>query len=79
MSKLIPFQRRSATAYALALTARLERVSKSKPWTRSHVRPERLGNLLQYLTAKRPAVVYVIESMVADIVAQIDADEEETG
>lgn len=75
MAKLIPFrsrrQLREAAAYALALSARWQRLSKTKPWLRPD-QPERLGNLLQQLTAKRPAIVAVIESLVVEMLNQID-------
>jgi hypothetical protein len=72
LADLIPFPRvREAAAYALALSARWSRVSKTKPWRRPR-QPERLGNLLQQLADKRPAVVFVIESLVAEMVKQLD-------
>jgi len=46
-------------------------VSKTKPWLRPR-EPERLGNLLQRLADKRPSLVLVIESLVADIVTELD-------
>jgi hypothetical protein len=72
MAQVIPFPRaRDAAAYLLALSARWSRVSKEKPWLRPR-EPERLGNLLQQLTVKRPAVVFVIESLVVEMLRQID-------
>lgn len=73
MAKLIPFlprRRREAAAYVLALSARLERSNKHKPWVRPE-HPERLGNLLQVLIDKRPALMFVFESIAADILAQL--------
>lgn len=80
MAKLIPFRprrnrSREAAAYVLALSARFER-SKGGAWTPplDH-RPERLGNLLQLLIAKRPAIVFAIESLVVEMLAQIDPED----
>jgi len=73
LAQLIPFPRvREAAAYALALSARWSRVSKAKPW-RQPREPERLGNLLQQLATKRPAVVFVLENLVAEMLRQIDS------
>jgi hypothetical protein len=74
MPKLIAFsprRTREAAAYVLALSRRWSRLSKTQPWR--HARePERLGNLLQRLIDEQPAVVFVIESLVAEMVRQID-------
>jgi hypothetical protein len=73
LAELIHFPRvREAAAYALALSARWSRVSKVKPWLQPR-EPERLGNLLQRLAATRPAVVFVIENLVAEMLRQIDS------
>jgi hypothetical protein len=77
MTNLIPFRprrQREAAAYVLALSARLERSSKSTPWTRPRAQPESLGNHLQRLARERPVVVFVIEKIVADVIDLIDAD-----
>lgn len=72
LAQLIPFPKvREAAAYALALSARWSRVSKTKPWLRPE-RPEQLGNLLQQLADKRPAVVFVLENLVAEMLRQIE-------
>jgi hypothetical protein len=74
MPKLIPFvprRTREAAAYVLALSMRWSRLSKTQPWLHER-EPERLGNLLQRLIDERPAVVFVIESLVAEMVRQID-------
>lgn len=77
MAKLIPFgprrnRSREAAAYVLALSARFER-SKGGAWRLppDH-HPERLGNLLQVLIEKRPALVCAIESLVVEMLDQID-------
>jgi hypothetical protein len=76
MAKLIPFRRRrnrEAAAYVLALSARLERSKLGSTWTPpADHQPERLGNLLQHLLTKRPALVFVLESIVAEMIALID-------
>jgi len=77
MAKVIPFpprRIRETTAYALALATRWERSSKTKPWTQPRARPEQLGNMLQVLTQKRPAVVLVLESIVADLYEQVERE-----
>jgi hypothetical protein len=65
MAKLLPFltrrHRHDAAAYVLALSARYERMSKRQ---RPLDQPESLGNKLQRLTLKRPAIVIVIENLV---------------
>lgn len=75
MAKVIPFQARrrsrDAATYTLALSARWQRLSKTKPWLHPR-QPERFGNLLQRLVQDEPAIVFVIERVVADIVAQLD-------
>jgi hypothetical protein len=75
MPKLIPFgprHTREAAAYVLALSRRWSRSSKTKPWLQAR-EPERLGNLLQRLAAKRPAVVFVIENLVAEMLKQLES------
>jgi hypothetical protein len=74
MTKLIPFRPRHQreAAYILALSARFERVSKTRPWTRPRAQPEKLGNHLQRLTRERPVVVFVMENLVADVIDEID-------
>lgn len=75
MATLIPFQPRrvhEAAAYALALSARWTRLSRGKPWLPAR-EPERLGNHLQRLAHTRPALVYVIENLVAEIVRQLES------
>lgn len=63
---------RQAAAYSLTLSKRLETLSKTKPWLQPE-HPERLGNLLQQLTAKRPAIVFVIGNLVAEMLRQLEA------
>lgn len=75
LAKVIPFhtrRSREAATYVLALSARWQRISKVKPWLHPRAQPERLGNLLQQLTVQQPAVVFVIEKVVADIVTQLE-------
>jgi plasmid stabilization system protein ParE len=74
MAKVLPFPsrrrpRHEAAAYVLALSTRCERSSAPPRRPRE---PERLGNLLQRLTRKRPAVVFVIEKVVADICDELE-------
>jgi len=74
MPKLIQFRRRpirDAALYALTLTANLER-SNGRTEIGPLDPPERLGNLLQRLTQKRPAAVHVIESIVADMLKELE-------
>lgn len=74
MARLLPFPtrrvRESAT-YTLRLSTRWQRLSKAKPWLHPRA-PEHLGNLLQQLTRKRPAVVFIIERLVVEILAQLE-------
>lgn len=74
MPKVLPFPSRrvrEVAAYALALSARLERSNKTRP-ARPPSTPERLGNLLQRLIDKRPSIVLALESIVAEMLAQLD-------
>jgi hypothetical protein len=75
MAKVIPFHvrhgSRDAATYTLALSARWQRLSKTRPWIHPR-QPERLGNLLQRLVRHDPAIVFVIEKVVADIVKQLE-------
>lgn len=76
MATLIPFhprrnRSREAAAYVLALSARFERLNPGKSWLRP-AHPERLGNLLQVLIEKRPALVVAVESLVVEMLAQLD-------
>lgn len=73
MPTLIPFRRRDrrAAAYVLLLATRWQRRSKLKPWLDPR-EPERLGNLLQRLVLERPEIVFAIENMVAEMLAQLD-------
>lgn len=74
MAKILPFsakRAREVATYALTLSARWQRSSKTKPWLPPR-RPERLGNLLQQLAAKRPAVVFVIEIIIVEMLRQLD-------
>lgn len=74
VDNLIPFpprRRHDTAAYVLALSARWTRVSKTQPWTAPRA-PEHLGNMLQLLTAKRPAIVFVLQNVVAEILAELD-------
>ena len=58
-------------ANVLSLGTRWQRLSKTKPWLQP-AQPERLGNLLQQLTKRRPALVFVIERLVVEILAHLD-------
>ena len=73
---MIPFRTRrnieAAARSLLILSARFERSGKAKPWLDPD-EPERLGNLLQRLTLERPAVVFVFENLVAEVLRQLDA------
>ena len=74
MGKVLRFRERrnsDTTAYVLALSARWERTSKTKPWLQRSAHPENLGNLLQCLAQRQPAIVFVIENLVADILDKL--------
>jgi len=78
VSKLIPFnarqRRRETAAYALALSARWQRLNKGKPSPRPD-RPEHLGNMLQRLTVKQPAVVLALTNLIADMLEELDQEQ----
>lgn len=71
MTNLIPFhtRRREAAAYWLALSTRYERLNKAGI---PPPNPEHLGNLLQRLVHERPAVVFVLENLVAEMLDQLE-------
>lgn len=77
MSKLLPFPAdrvQRTAAYVLQLTASSAsraNLDTPEPWANRPVPPEALGNMLQALVHLEPAVVLVIESIVADILAQL--------
>ncbi len=74
LTKLIPFptrRNREVAAYALALSARYARLNNAKL---PPLHPENLGNMLQVLVTKRPAVVIAIGHIVAEMLAQIDRE-----
>lgn len=77
MAKVVPFPTRRVlwtAQYVLRLStsdASRKRLSKPVPWSNRPASPETLGNMLQHLARLQPAAVLVIESMVADILAQI--------
>lgn len=77
MPKLLPFPTRRVlwtAQYVLRLStskASRKRLSKQAPWSNRSAPPEALGNMLQRLAHLQPAAVLVIESIVADILAQI--------
>lgn len=79
---LIPFPVRYVQHLTLSLlissTSRT-RLSKPNPWSDRPVPPEALGNMLQSLARRRPTLVLLLENIVADILTQLDAEEEETG
>lgn len=73
MATLIPFRRhryRELATYALKLSARYARLNPGASFPPRE--PERLGNLLQRLTAQRPALVVVVENLVVEMLRQLD-------
>jgi len=75
MAKLIPFPARRVRRYAerlLILSASRESLSRPEVWTQRPVPSEPLGNMLQRLALQRPAVVLVLENIVADMLDQLD-------
>ncbi len=76
MSKLIPFPARRVQRFAerlLILTASCEMLSRPELWTHRPVPPEPLGNMLQRLALRRPAVVLLLENVVADMLERLDS------
>lgn len=59
-----PTQR--TAAYVLEVSARWRRP------TAQAVPPESLGNMLQRLAGKRPAAIFVLEKLVADMLKRVD-------
>lgn len=75
MPKLLPFpaHRVQHTARSLLrLTASRKQLGKTAWWRNRPDPPEPLGNMLQRLAKHRPEVVLVIESVVAELLIQID-------
>ena len=77
MAKLLPFPARSVRQSAelvLILSASSPATfSKPAPWTNRPVPPEALGNLLQRLAVQRPAAVLLLESIVAEMLEQLES------
>lgn len=74
MAKLVPFPARrirQTTEWLLILSASRERLNRPNAWPDRPLPPEPLGNMLQRLALKRPAVVLVLENIVADILGQL--------
>jgi len=70
MTKLIPFPARRVRRFAvwlLVLSASRERLSRPVVWARRPVPPEPLGNMLQRLALQSPALVLLLENLVADL------------
>jgi hypothetical protein len=81
MAKLLAFPARSVRARAkrlLRLTASRERLNKPTPWEGRPVLREPLGNMLQRLARVRPHAVLVLESIVADMLRQLEDDRNAT-
>lgn len=75
MSKLLPFPARRVQRFAerlLILSASRESLSRPALWASRPVSPEPLGNMLQRLALHRPAVVLLLESVVAELLAHVD-------
>lgn len=75
MPKVVPFPTRrvqQTAAYVLQLSAS-SASRKPVPWTNRPDPPETLGNMLQTLARLQPATVLVLESMVAEILQQLQA------
>lgn len=75
VSRLIQFptrRTRKAAAYALELSARWQRLSTTKPWIHSRAHPEQLYTMLQRLAEKRPAILFVIEKLIAEMIDELD-------
>jgi hypothetical protein len=74
MAKLIPFPARRVHRTAeivLLLASSREMLCGPVPWSNRPATPEALGNMLQRLALVRPTALLVLESVVADILAQI--------
>lgn len=74
MATVIPFRRhryRDVATYALRLSARYSRLNPAASFPPRE--PERLGNLLQRLTKKRPSLVLVVENLVVELLRQLDS------
>jgi hypothetical protein len=77
LTKPTPFPARRfyrTASRVLELTASYERERLSKPnmWPDRPVPPESLGKMLQQLALKRPVAVIVIESLAAEMLAQLN-------
>jgi len=75
MRNLLPFPARSVRARAkrlLRLTVSRERLNKPTLWADQPVPRESLGNMLQRLARLRPHAVLVLESIVVEMLRQVD-------
>jgi len=74
MPKLIPFPTRHVQRCAARLviwSASRDPLSKPAPWSDRPMPPASLGNMLQQLAKQRPVLVLLFESVVAEILAQL--------
>lgn len=74
MPKMIPFpfqHVQQSAASLLALTASHEKLKKPQVWVHHDPPPEPLGNMLQRLALRRPVMVLLIESIVAELLKQL--------
>jgi len=75
LSTLIPFPARRVKRFAerlLICSASRERLSTPSAWTNRPAPPEPLGNMMQRLALRSPAAVLLVESVVADMLAELD-------
>lgn len=76
MAKLVPFPiRRVKQSAASVLTLSELYATSNVDWKNRPVPPEQLGNMLQRLARTRPAAVLVLENLVAELLAHLDAIE----
>jgi hypothetical protein len=75
MTNLIPFPStcvRRLAARLVSLTASRDTLSAPLVWRNRPTPPEQLGNMLQHLARRRPVLVLLVESIIAEALAQID-------
>lgn len=75
MAKLIPFPFRQVRRFAMHVLSAASHMGGTHPplkWRNRPVPPERMGNMLQRLAVVDPYTLLVLESIVAEVLKQID-------
>lgn len=72
MAKLVPFPIARVKRSAASVRKLSQLCAKPVLWKDRPVPPELLGNMLQHLARKEPAIVCVLENVIAEILQEVD-------